>query len=52
MRPTILTATTPSTRTGDNTQIEELFADFLAAWTPGDAQAFGALFTDDSEAWT
>ncbi|WP_369011199.1 SgcJ/EcaC family oxidoreductase [Streptosporangium carneum] len=29
--------------------MERLFADFPAAWTAGDAQAFGALFTDDSD---
>ncbi|MFI6708478.1 SgcJ/EcaC family oxidoreductase [Nonomuraea sp. NPDC050478] len=40
MRPTTLT---------DTAQIERLFADFLAAWTAGDAEAFGALFTDDSD---
>ncbi|RSN00432.1 DUF4440 domain-containing protein [Nonomuraea sp. WAC 01424] len=33
----------------DTAQIEQLFADLLATWTAGDAQAFGALFTDDSD---
>ncbi|MFI6918486.1 SgcJ/EcaC family oxidoreductase [Nonomuraea spiralis] len=39
------TATLPA----DTAQIEQLFADLLATWTAGDAQAFGALFTDDSD---
>ncbi|MGA4994829.1 SgcJ/EcaC family oxidoreductase [Nonomuraea bangladeshensis] len=33
----------------DTERIERLFADFKAAWTAGDAEAFGALFTDDSD---
>jgi uncharacterized protein (TIGR02246 family) len=33
----------------DNAQITDLFTDFMAAWTAGDAQTFGALFTDDSD---
>ncbi|MEU6725846.1 SgcJ/EcaC family oxidoreductase [Nonomuraea wenchangensis] len=33
----------------DTARIERLFADFKAAWTAGDAEAFGALFTDDSD---
>ncbi|MEU1734498.1 SgcJ/EcaC family oxidoreductase [Streptosporangium sp. NPDC020145] len=49
MRSTILTGTASSPRTDDTAEIERLFADFLAAWTAGDAQAFGALFTDDSD---
>ncbi|MEU4332796.1 SgcJ/EcaC family oxidoreductase [Nonomuraea dietziae] len=49
MRSTTLTGSTANTRTGDTAQIERLFADFLAAWTAGDAESFGALFTDDSD---
>ncbi|NUR91358.1 MAG: SgcJ/EcaC family oxidoreductase [Nonomuraea sp.] len=36
-------------RSTDTALIEKLFADFMAAWTAGDAEAFGALFTDDSD---
>ncbi|SEK36226.1 SgcJ/EcaC family oxidoreductase [Nonomuraea pusilla] len=49
MPSTALTGPTSSAPTGDAAQIEKLFADFMAAWTAGDAQAFGALFTDDSD---
>ncbi|MGW3350220.1 SgcJ/EcaC family oxidoreductase [Nonomuraea rubra] len=40
---------TTLTQTADTARIEELFADFMAAWTANDAEAFGALFTDDSD---
>lgn len=30
-------------------QIKDLFERFMQAWTAGDAQAFGACFTDDSD---
>ncbi|GAA3428195.1 SgcJ/EcaC family oxidoreductase [Streptosporangium sandarakinum] len=49
MHSTTPTGSASGTRTGDAAQIEKLFTDFMAAWTAGDAQAFGALFTDDSE---
>ncbi|GAA3307149.1 hypothetical protein [Nonomuraea dietziae] len=49
MRSITPTGSTASTRTGDTAQIERLFIDFLAAWTAGDAESFGALFTDDSD---
>ena len=38
-----------TTQEADNAQISSLFTDFMAAWTAGDAEAFGALFTDDSD---
>lgn len=40
---------TTLTQTADTARIEKLFADFMAAWTANDAEAFGALFTDDSD---
>jgi uncharacterized protein (TIGR02246 family) len=40
---------TTLTQTADTAQIETLFADFMAAWTANDTEAFGALFTDDSD---
>ncbi|MGV9328589.1 SgcJ/EcaC family oxidoreductase [Streptosporangium sandarakinum] len=49
MRSTTPTGSASGTRTGDTAQIEKLFTDFMAAWTAGDAQAFGELFTDDSD---
>jgi uncharacterized protein (TIGR02246 family) len=39
----------PVIGTPTDTEITDLFTDFMAAWTAGDAQAFGALFTDDSD---
>lgn len=33
----------------DDVRIEELFERLKAAWTAGDARAFGALFTEDSD---
>ncbi|MEV4369070.1 MULTISPECIES: SgcJ/EcaC family oxidoreductase [unclassified Nonomuraea] len=41
--------TLASPDTADTAAIQRLFADFMAAWTAGDARAFGALFTDDSD---
>lgn len=35
--------------TDDDTQIQNLFADLLAAWTRGDAPGYGACFTEDSD---
>ncbi|GAA0949261.1 SgcJ/EcaC family oxidoreductase [Actinocorallia libanotica] len=37
------------TRTADDARIAELFTAFMDAWTAGDAEAFGALFTEDSD---
>ncbi|MFE7397693.1 SgcJ/EcaC family oxidoreductase [Streptomyces sp. NPDC057557] len=39
--------TQPST--DDDRQIRRLFEQFMQAWTAGDAQAFGACFTEDSD---
>jgi uncharacterized protein (TIGR02246 family) len=35
--------------TNDDTRIQNLFDDMLAAWTKGDARGYGACFTDDSD---
>jgi uncharacterized protein (TIGR02246 family) len=35
--------------TNDDIQIRSLFDDMLAAWTRGDAQGYGACFTEDSD---
>jgi uncharacterized protein (TIGR02246 family) len=35
--------------TNDDNQIRRLFDDMLAAWTRGDAQGYGACFTEDSD---
>lgn len=35
--------------TTDTAQIQDLFERFMRAWTAGDAEAFGACFTDDSD---
>lgn len=36
-------------RTTDDRQIQDLFERFMQAWTAGDAEDFGACFTDDSD---
>ncbi|WP_344946084.1 SgcJ/EcaC family oxidoreductase [Actinomadura miaoliensis] len=46
--PTTTPAPAPAAGT-DEAQIKDLFQNFMQAWTAGDAHAFGALFTDDSD---